>query len=294
MAGSEVTVLIQGETGTGKERVARAIHNRSRRNDAVFMPIHCGALPENLLESELFGHEKGAFTGAIRRKLGLFEQASGGTLFLDEIEAMSAALQVKLLRALQEREIIRVGGDQPIQVDFRLVAASLGNLRSLMDEGTIRPDLFFRLNGVVVDLPSLRSRKEDIPLLAHYFTDLYGAENGKQIREISPEAIMRLRDYVWPGNVRELEHAIEQAVLMSTAERISLDDLPSHVIAESAASSIPNLADVPLREARELFERQYIQELLSATGGNVTEAASRAGIHRRHFHEKMRRYAITR
>ena len=298
VADSDVTVLVQGETGTGKERVARAIHNRSSRSRSVFMPVHCGALPENLLESELFGHEKGAFTGAIRRKFGLFEQAAGGTLFLDEIESMSPALQVKLLRAIQEQEVQRVGGHVPIPVDFRLVAASLGDLRQLVSDGVIRADLYYRLSGFVIELPPLRQRPDDVPLLARYFADIYGRRDDRPISEVTPEALMLLRSHRWPGNVRELEHAIEQAVLMASDGIIKPEDLPPYLYvgaraAPSGAEAAPpaELADLPLRQARERFERKYFLELLERADGNVAKAAGLAGIHRRHFYTKMKRYS---
>jgi len=292
LADSGATVLIQGETGTGKELVARAIHRRSCRREARFVPINCGALPESLLESELFGHEKGAFTGAIKQKYGLIEQADGGTLFLDEIEAMSPALQVKLLRAIQEREVLRVGGDRSIPVDFRLIAATNADLRERMAQGTFRTDLFYRLSVVVVDLPPLRARRGDIPLLATHCAIACAAKMGRPALEISPEAMMLMKAYAWPGNVRELENAIEQAVLLSRGETITIQDLPQHVV--TSVSEGGDLYDVPLREARERFERQYLEVVLGRAGGQVTEAARRAGIHRRHFYEKMKRCGISR
>jgi DNA-binding NtrC family response regulator len=292
LADSDATALVQGETGTGKELVARAIHNRSRRRAGRFMPINCGALPENILESELFGHEKGAFTGAIRQKHGLIEQADGGTLFLDEMETMGPALQVKLLRAIQEREVLRVGGDRAIPVDFRLIAATNADLRERMAQGTFRTDLFYRLSVVVVDLPPLRTRRGDVPLLANHFAVVCAAKMGRPAPEISSEAMMVLKAYAWPGNVRELENAIEQAVLLSRGETITIQDLPQHVVA--SVSEGGDLYDIPLREARERFERQYLEVVLSRAGGRVTEAARRAGIHRRHFYEKMKQCGISR
>ena len=252
LADSEATVLVQGETGTGKELVARAIHRRSRRRAGQFMPINCGALPENLLESELFGHEKGAFTGAINQKRGLIEQASEGTLFLDEIAEMSPPLQVKMLRTIQEREVLRVGGNQPIQVDFRLVAATNADLRERMEEGTFRSDLYYRLSVVVVDLPPLRTRRGDIPLLASHFAAACAEKSGPP--GISSEAMMLLKVYAWPGNVRELKNVIEQAVLLRRGETITIEDLPKHIIV--SVSEGGDLYDVSLREARERFERQ--------------------------------------
>ena len=297
LAENSATVLLQGETGTGKERVAHAIHNRSRRRKNGFIPINCGALPETILESELFGHEQGAFTGAVRRKYGLIEQADGGTLFLDEIEEMSPALQVKMLRTLQEREVIRLGGGQVIPVDFRLVAATNSDLRLLMERGSFRADLFYRLSVVVVDLPPLRARRGDIPLLTHHFLTVYAEKNGRPVREITPEAMMLLKAYSWPGNVRELQNVVEQAVLLSSREVIAPEDLPEHIISSAyqegvASQGDEDFYDVPLRAARERFERQYLEKALSRAGGIVAEAAQRAGIQRQYFYKKMKQYSI--
>ncbi|MGA1197793.1 MAG: sigma-54-dependent transcriptional regulator [Candidatus Latescibacterota bacterium] len=258
IASSEATVLIQGETGTGKELVAKAIHRRSGRSDKRFLPINCGALTESILESELFGHEKGAFTGADRNKKGLIEQVDGGTLFLDEIEEMSPALQVKLLRVIQEREIMRVGSGQPIPVDFRLVAASNEQLRVLMDEGRFRSDLFYRLSVANLELPPLRARREDIPLLAKHFLTVYGRTGKQHLTEISQEAFMILQAYGWPGNVRELENVIQQAVLLADGESIVIKDLPPHLRASSHVEGEGSTKwyDLPLKEATELFEKE--------------------------------------
>ncbi len=300
LATNDATVLIQGETGTGKELVSKAIHNLSSRREVGFLPINCGALPETILESELFGHEKGAFTNAIKLKYGLIEQAAGGTLFLDEIEEMSPALQVKLLRAIQEKEVLRVGGDRPIRVDFRLIAATNVDLRERMEQKLFRADLFYRLSVVVVDLPPLRARRGDIPLLTHHFLTVYAEKGGQRARDITPEAMMVLKAYPWPGNVRELEHAIHQAVLLSTGERISIKDLPEHIVTSVSERETPDLqggpdfTDMSMREARERFERQYLEKMLTRAGGRVAEAARRAGINRQNFYEKMKRYGISR
>jgi DNA-binding NtrC family response regulator len=300
LATNDATVLIQGETGTGKELVSKAIHNLSSRREVGFLPINCGALPETILESELFGHEKGAFTNAIKLKYGLIEQAAGGTLFLDEIEEMSPALQVKLLRAIQEKEVLRVGGDRPIPVDFRLIAATNVDLRERMEQKLFRADLFYRLSVVVVDLPPLRARRGDIPLLTHHFLTLYAEKGGQRARDITPEALMVLKAYAWPGNVRELEHAIHQAVLLSTGEKISIKDLPEHIVTSVSDREVPDLqggpdfTDMSMREARERFERQYLEKMLTRAGGRVAEAARRAGINRQNFYEKMKRYGISR
>jgi DNA-binding NtrC family response regulator len=298
LAENSATVLLQGETGTGKERVARAIHNRSHRRGKGFIAINCGALPETILESELFGHEQGAFTGALRRKHGLIEQADGGTLFLDEIEEMSPALQVKMLRTLQEREVTRLGGDQVIPVDFRLIAATNTDLRQLMERGSFRADLFYRLSVVVVDLPPLRARRGDIPLLTHHFLTVFAEKNGKPVREITPEAVMLLKAYSWPGNVRELQNAIEQAVLLGKGELIGAKDLPEYITSSAYQEGAvledgEDFYDAPLRTARERFERQYLEKALSRAGGVVAEAARRAGIQRQHFYKKMKQYGIS-
>ena len=293
LANSDSTVLIQGETGTGKELIARALHNRSPRRKEPFMPINCGALPEMILESELFGHEKGSFTGAVKQKYGLIEQANQGTLFLDEIEEMSPALQVKLLRAIQEREVLRVGGDRPIPVDFRLLAATNANLRERMEQGGFRADLFYRLSVVVVDLPPLRARREDIPLLANHFVATYAEKAGRPATEIAPEAMMLLKAYGWPGNVRELENTIEQATLLCQGENICAGDLPSHIAASTPQGQESGLYDLPLKEAQERFVRQYLEEMLDQAGGRVAEAARQAGIRRERFYERMRRCGIS-
>jgi DNA-binding NtrC family response regulator len=298
LAEADATVLIQGETGTGKELVARAIHRRSHRREGGFIAINCGALPETLLESELFGHEKGAFTGAARQKAGLVEQASGGTLFLDEIEEMSPALQVKLLRTTQNREVRRVGGKNPIPVDFRLLAATNVNLRTKMEEGTFRKDLFYRLSVVEMNLPPLRARRNDIPLLVKHFLARFAEKNRRPAQEISPEVMMLLKAYSWPGNVRELENVIEQSVLLCTREVVSVRDLPEQIVASVSAGEYDEAQEeehyghLTLREARERFERQYLEEILVQAGGVVAEAARKAGIQRQHFYKKMKHYGI--
>ncbi|MBT5829835.1 MAG: sigma-54-dependent Fis family transcriptional regulator [Candidatus Latescibacteria bacterium] len=294
LAASDVTVLVQGETGTGKELVAQAIHNLSPRRNEGFVPINCGALAEAILESELFGHEKGAFTDAVRQKYGLIEQAAGGTLFLDEVEAMSPALQVKLLRAVQEREVLRVGGNRPISVDFRLVATSNSDLREMMNANTFRDDLYYRLSTTVVDLPPLRARGGDIPLLVKHFMAIYAQKNGRQIPDMTPEAMQVLVSYAWPGNVRELQSAMEQVVLLGPEESIAVVDLPQHILEDmNPKESSSNYSNLSLREARGRFERQYLVDILDRVGGNVTQAASIAGIHRRHFYDKMKQYDIS-
>jgi DNA-binding NtrC family response regulator len=291
LAPSETSVLIQGETGTGKELVAHALHHLSPHRAGPFMAINCGALPESILESELFGHEKGAFTGAVKRKYGLIEQAVGGTLLLDEIEEMSPALQVKLLRAIQEREVLRVGGDHPVAVDFRLVAAGNVDLREQMEKEVFRADLYYRLSVAVIELPPLRQHVEDVPLLIEYFIDRYG--KGREWA-VEPLAMQRLRAYGWPGNVRELENTIERALVLCQDGVVTAADLPVHIskIEESAGSA--SFMELPFREARVEFERQYFTELLHRAGGKVAEAAHWAGIPRQYFYEKMKKLGISR
>ncbi|MEW6750091.1 MAG: sigma-54 dependent transcriptional regulator [Candidatus Latescibacterota bacterium] len=292
LAAGTSTVLIQGETGTGKELAARAIHNLGPRRHSGFMAISCGALPETILESELFGHERGAFTGATRMKYGLIEQAGGGTLFLDEVEAMSPALQVKLLRALQEREVLRVGGERPVPVDFRLLAAANVDLRKHMDQDRFRSDLFYRLSVVTLTLPPLRERRTDIPLLAEHFLRRHEERGGRQVRGFSPEALQLLEGYGWPGNVRELANAVEQALVLCQGEWITPADLPEHLRTVEVPASAADILRLPLRQARDAFEREYLEEALARAQGVVSQAARLAGIPRQYFYEKMKRHDI--
>jgi two-component system response regulator AtoC len=291
VAPSRATVLIQGESGTGKELVARAIHNLSNRAKAKFVPVHCAALSPQLLESELFGHEKGAFTGAVERRIGRFEQADGGTLMLDEIGEIDAATQVKILRVLGERTFERVGGNQQIHVDVRLVAATNKNLEKLVSEGKFRDDLYFRLNVVQLTLPPLRERHEDIPLLVRAFLEESGRENSKPVRELTSDAIARLIDYGWPGNVRELRAAIEHAVVMASGPKITLRDLP-RAVRESAREGAPRTAGgtTPAAERLNLHdaERRLIVAALEECGGNRSVAAQRLGISRRTLHRRLK------
>jgi len=293
LADSDTTVLIQGETGTGKELVARAIHQLSPRRERGFMAVHCGALSENILESELFGHEKGAFTGAIRQKRGLVEQAAGGTLFLDEIGTMSAVLQIELLRAIQEREVRRVGGDQAIPVDFRLVAATKTDLRNLMESEAFRADLFYRLSVVTIELPPLRERQGDIPLLAEHFLRAHAEKSNRECRGFTPEAMQVLQAYTWPGNVRELENMVEEAAVLGTEGQIRVTDLSEYLINAMLEPGKTELHHLPLREAREAFERQYFGQVLELAGGVVAEAARMAGIPRQFFYKKIKHYGIS-
>ena len=292
VAPSEATVLITGESGTGKEMIAGAIHFNSPRKDGPFVKINCAAITETLLESELFGHEKGAFTGAHRKKEGRFRQAHGGSFFLDEISEMSLAMQVKLLRVLQEREITRVGGEEVIRVDVRVIAATNKDLLGEIDTGRFREDLFYRLNVVTLNMPPLRERKQDIPLLAQRFLTMFCEKNRKEIRGFTPQAMDKMLKYDWPGNVRELMNAVERGVVLSSSEYLDEEELPLLLRAASqeeetlSKEAIP--ADLPLEEV----EKASILKTLELTGGNKSEAARRLGITRRTLHKKLKKYGV--
>jgi DNA-binding NtrC family response regulator len=288
-AKSRSTVLIQGETGTGKELIARAIHEHSLRSDGPFVRLNCAALAESVLESELFGHERGAFTGAVTRRSGRFEQADGGTLFLDELSEMPLPVQVKLLRFLQEREFERVGGNETLTVNVRVVAATNRDLRTLVDDGKFREDLYFRLKVVVLDVPPLRARPSDIPLLADHFLRLYADENDKQVHGLTPRAREALLGYPWPGNVRELQHAIEQAVVLCQGELIGAEDLaidpPDHE-ADALSLLVPG---VTLAEV----ERYTILKTLEAVGGSPTQAAKILGVSKRTIQYRLQEWGVS-
>jgi len=287
VARTPVTVLITGESGTGKELVARAIHRQGPRRSAPFVPVNVAALPENLVESELFGHERGAFTGAVGRRLGKFELAQGGTLFLDEIATLRVDLQAKLLRVLQERELERVGGSQRIRVDVRVIAATNADLRRAIQAGTFREDLYYRLNVVQIALPPLRERREDIPLLAEHFIRKYNQRFGKQIAGIAPRALEALVAYPWPGNVRELENLIERSVALVDGPLIELRDLPlDFLLADDRGHPGPG-GDLPLRDARDEFERQLILRVLDRVQWNQSRAARLLGLHRNSLKGKL-------
>jgi len=284
------TVLIQGESGTGKELVARAIHSCGVRSGHPFVPVSCAALPETLLESELFGHEKGSFTGASERKKGRFELAQGGTLFLDEIGDIPLKVQVDLLRVLQERRFFRLGGTEEIEVDVRVIAATNRDLRQAVQQGTFRDELFYRLNVITITLPPLRERREDIPLLAHEFIERLAVEVGKEVDEISEGALKLLLDYRWPGNVRELENAIERAIVTTRSHVLLAEDF-TFLASESGQSvgwSAPT--DLTLDEV----EKEVILATLRRTGGNVKEAAAILNIDRSTLYDRLRRYGVPR
>ncbi len=279
-------VLITGETGTGKELVARAIHYNSERAERPFVAVNCGALAESLLESELFGHVKGAFTGAIANKEGFFRKANGGTLFLDELSEVSAGLQVKLLRAVQEREVIPVGGRDPLKFDVRLIAATNKELEEEVKRGTFREDLFYRINVITIQLPLLCQRKEDIPLLANHFLQRYAQRLGKVGTKISNEAMRVCVNYDWPGNVRELENVIERAVALSESDTIALADLPEKLAQTKIA--IQDLAEFEI--TLEALEEQHIKKVLSKTSGDKIRAAQILGINLSTLYRKLARY----
>jgi DNA-binding NtrC family response regulator len=297
VAHSTSTVLLQGESGTGKELVARAVHSRGPRGNKAFVPVNCSAIPENLVESELFGHMRGAFTGAVATRMGLFEAANGGTILLDEVGELPLQAQVKLLRALQEGEIKRVGSSEEINVDVRVIAATNVNLHSAMLAGSFREDLYYRLNVITIQLPPLRQRLDDIPLLAYHFLRKYAVRSGRDIRRISLEAMRAMRAYGWPGNVRELENAIERAVVMCRSDVILPGDLPRAVVNTSETVVSRNvLLDLPFADAKKRivdnFEREYMVELLRRSGGNVSEAARQAGLDRSNFRRVLKKHGV--
>ena len=295
VAPSEATVLITGESGTGKELIAGAIHYNSLRKDGPFVKLNCAAITETLLESELFGHEKGAFTGADRRKEGRFFQSHQGSLFLDEVSEMSLTMQVKLLRVLQEREFTRVGGEKTIQVDVRVLAATNKNLSELIVKEKFREDLYYRLNVVDIPIPPLQNRREDIPLLAQHFLELFSNKNHKDIKGFTPQAMDLLIQHDWPGNVRELMNAVERAVVLSRSDYLAEKDFPvigsrkiDNVEAASNTANINISGDQPLEEV----EKATILRTLEAAGGNKSETARRLGITRKTLHKKLKAYGV--
>lgn len=293
IAPSEASVLITGESGTGKEVMARHIHNKSKRASHPFITVNCAAIPENLLESELFGHEKGAFTGAIARRIGKFEEADGGTLLLDEISEMHPSLQAKLLRAIQEREIDRVGGRKPVKINIRLLATSNRNLQEEVKKGNFREDLYFRLNVVTVNLPPLRERPEDIAVLSDYFADKFADLNHIQKRPFSPEAQEMLKSYHWPGNVRELENTIHRSVLLAAGDRIEGEAilLPDGVSPSQAPANMQSPSDSLIGRSVADVEKELILGTLNHCFGNRTKAANILGISIRTLRNKLKQYA---
>jgi DNA-binding NtrC family response regulator len=294
-APSRTTILINGESGTGKELVARALHQNSARSDRAFITVNSGNLPPDLLESNLFGHVKGAFTGAVYPKKGLFELADKGTIFFDEIGNIPLDTQAKLLRVIQEREFMRLGGVETIKVDVRIIAATNVDLRRMMDEGKFREDLYYRLHVITVQLPALRERKDDIPLLVQHFFEKYGRENNRPNLELTPEALDLLLDYDWPGNVRELENVVERAVVLSSSPRIDVDLVPDHV-RSSRRFQMPQVAIPPegisFREVITDFEKRLIESTLEAAGGVQKKAAELLHIKPTTLNEMIKRHDI--
>jgi transcriptional regulator with GAF, ATPase, and Fis domain len=292
VAKSDATVLVRGESGTGKELIANAIHYNSNRHDGPFVKVNCGAIPETLLEDELFGHEKGSFTNALTRRRGRFEMAHRGTIFLDEIGDMAPQLQVKILRVLQEREFERIGGGEIISVDVRLIAATHTNLEEMVKEGRFREDLYYRINVVPLEIPPLRKRRDDILLLANYFLEMYSAKNGRKFKGLSHKAQETLLQYTWPGNVRELENTIERAVVMGQSEHIEEGDLlltlkGAHLNTEAVFDKLLD-GQVPL----ETVEKELLSRSLARAGGNRSMAARMLGLSRRTLQYRAEKYNL--
>jgi DNA-binding NtrC family response regulator len=288
VAPSRSSVLITGESGSGKEMIAEALHYNSPRKDKPFIKVHCAALTESLLESELFGHEKGAFTGAISRKRGRFELAHMGTLFLDEIGEINPNVQIKLLRVLEEKRFERVGGEETIEVDVRLIAATNRDLKEAISKGVFREDLYYRLNVVNIHIPPLRERKEDIPLLVAAFLKEFSQENGKPIEGIDPKARLALYNYSWPGNVRQLRNSVESAVVLCKGQTIGLEDLPPNIRGESGGDSVRLSLGVSLAD----MEKEVIRSTLAREGGNKSRTAEILGIGRKTLHRKIEEYGL--
>jgi len=301
VAPTDSTILIRGESGTGKELIARAIHHSSLRKDRKFIAVDCGALPETLLESELFGHVKGSFTGAIVTKRGLLEVANGGTFFMDEVGDLSLGIQSKLLRVLQEKEFRPIGGVKSIKVDVRLIAATNKDLESMIDEKTFREDLFYRLNIVPIYLPSLKERREDVPLLVHHFLEIYNRKRNKNVKGISPETMNLLVEYDWPGNVRELENIVERLVIMNDSGIIEPEHLPTHIQGKHVCFNITTpqtneelkiIKKKVRTDAVENIEKAFVIDALKRSGWNVSRAAREVGMKRQNFQILMRKYHI--
>jgi len=293
VAPSRSTVLIQGESGTGKELIAKAIHMNSPRKDRPFVPVNTGSMPADLLESNLFGHVKGAFTSAVASKKGLFEIADRGTLFLDEIGTMSMETQAKILRVLQDRKFMHLGGVQELQVDVRIIAATNIDLKQACREGKFREDLYYRLNVIMIDLPPMRARREDIPLLVDHFIRKFSEENERPVRQIAPEALRALIEYSWPGNVRELENVVERAVVLSSGPTVTLDLLPDHIVGRGAAlQMLEHRADASLFDIVEECERRIIVDMMEKCNGNQTDAAERFKIPLSTLNQKIKRLSI--
>ena len=299
IADTDISVLVSGASGTGKELIAQSIHVHSKRSAHPFVPINCGALPENLVESEIFGYEKGAFTSAARSKPGLLEEAHGGTFFMDEVGELPLPLQVKFLRVLEDGKFRRLGSNQEKEVDFRLVCATNRNLEQQVEEGEFREDLYYRINTFPIHLPPLRERRDDIALLADHYLRVYADKNGKDVTKISSEAMHLLMSYEWRGNVRELQNVIERALVLAAGDTVQPDDLPPSVVKSKGGVSGDHpgfYLDLPFKEAKEHliedFEKRYIVEVLKRFGGNVSRSAEHSGIDRRSLHRLLAKYQI--
>ncbi|HET57040.1 MAG TPA: sigma-54-dependent Fis family transcriptional regulator [Deltaproteobacteria bacterium] len=296
IAQSNANILVLGESGTGKELIAHIIHENSLRAEGPFIPVDCASLPENLLESELFGHERGAYTGAFSSKPGIVEYAHGGTILLDEIAELSLPLQSKFLRVLQERHFRRVGGRKLIEVDCRVISATNRNIVEAVQEGCFREDLYYRLNVISLQLPPLREMKEDIPLLCDHYLDHFNRENCRRIKALSPQAMDLLTRYDWPGNVRELQNVIERSVALCQGDVILPEHLPEYVRESGGVSGIR--LSLPFEEAKkemiDIFEKKYLNQLLGKTGGNITRAARIAGVNRKTIHRLLEKHGLAR
>jgi len=292
VAPTNASVLIKGESGTGKELAARAIHYYSKRAHGAFVEVNCAAIPDELIESELFGYEKGAFTGAYVRKKGKFDLANGGTIFLDEIGDMSSKTQAKVLRLIQEQRFERVGGIKTVQVDVRVVAATNKNLEEEINKGNFRADLYYRLNVVPIEIPPLRERKEDIPLLLEEFLQEIARESSLGLKKITPEAIEILKQYDWPGNVRELKNIIERLVIMTSGEVITAKDIPEGIAQRKDHTGIDFFKVDSFREAKAIFEKEFLRKKLKEYKGNVSLTAQAIGLERSHLHKKMKTYGL--
>jgi len=297
VAPTKSTVLISGETGTGKGVLAQLIHKHSNRKDSPFINVHCGAIPDTLLESELFGHEKGAFTGAVRRKLGKFEIAKGGTIFLDEIATVTPSAQIKLLQILQEGTFNRLGGEETIEANVRVIAATNSSLRIMCDEGHFRTDLYYRLNVFPIDIPPLRERREDIPFFVEVILKKLNKFHTKNIHNIHPQVMEAFNQYLWPGNIRELENLMERAYILETSPILTHESFPSEIFSSKDSTSLIfvdtlfTLAETR-RRSIEHFEKQYLKEILTQHKGRINESASTAGISTRQLNKLMTRYGI--
>ena len=293
VARTTTTVVITGESGTGKELIARAIHRQGPRRDKPFVAVNPAALSDSLVESELFGHEKGAFTGAYQRKLGRFELAQGGTLFLDEISSLKPELQAKLLRVLQEREVERVGGTRPVRIDARIIVATNVDLRQAVADGKFREDLYYRLNVVPVAVPPLRDRRDDVPLLVAHFVRRYTQAFNKRLEGLTPEALKALHDYPWPGNVRELQNVIERVVALVDGPVVGLNDIPLDLLLPDSRARVRDTAMLPLKQATDEFERQIVTRVLERVHWNRSEAARILGLHRNSLQLMLARWGLT-